>query len=230
METDTTESGKEIDTNRGIQGAHARFTESSESRTTQAQLQDDGSLDAHVRTKTREGDGRRTRSTSDQQSEETRRNALKRRYQNIQRIFSEGGETIDDGDVGIIRELKTEKVPLPPFPYFIFSIALLKDIVDVIATITLVGIVLSMALSFLFALILFFWTMGKMSGGWWKKRLINYILVRYGITIAIEFIPGVNIIPTTTIFILMAHYRETKIVKLLNLALEELHSMGVGVK
>lgn len=230
METDTTKSGQEIDTNRGIQGAHARFAKSSENRTTQAELQGDGSFDAHVRVKTREDDSQRTRTRGDQQSEETRNGTLKHRYQNIQRVFSEGGETIDDGDMEIIREMKTEKVPLPPFPYFIFSIALLKDIVDVIATITLVGIVLSMALSFLFALILFIWTMGKMSGGWWKKKLINYILVRYSITIAIEFIPGVNIIPTTTIFILMAHYRETKIVKLLNLALEELHSRGVGVK
>jgi hypothetical protein len=126
-----------------------------------------------------------------------------------------------------IMEMKGEKTPLPPFPYFIFTIAVLKDIVDVIATITVVGIVLSMALSFLFALILFMWTMGKMSGGWWKKKLINYILVRYGITIIIEFIPGVNIIPTTTIFILMAHYRETKIVKLMNLALEKMHSAGI---
>ncbi|MFZ2253154.1 MAG: hypothetical protein WAW13_03205 [Minisyncoccia bacterium] len=230
METDTTGSGNQIDTNRGIQGANARFKESSEGRTTQAQLNGNDVTNAQVRVKTRENVRHRTRSTRGSQSEETRASIEKRRYQNIQRIFSEGEETIDAGDTEILREMKTEKVPLPPFPYFIFSIALLKDIVDVIATITLVGIVLSMALSFLFALILFIWTMGKMSGGWWKKKLINYILVRYSITIAIEFIPGVNIIPTTTIFILMAHYRETKIVKLLNLALEELHSMGVGVK
>lgn len=232
MDNDTTKSGQEIDSNRGIQNAQARFERRSEARTTSAQLQNS---DANARIKAREndrraGDSLRTEREAEEyeyRSQENPERSVKHQYRNIQKTFEDAGETIDTTDIEEVMEMKSEKASLPPFPYFIFTIAVLKDIIDVIATITVVGIVLSVALSFLFALILFFWTMGKMSGGWWKKRLIKYLLIRYGITIAIEFIPGVNIIPTTTIFILMAHYHETKIVKLLNTALEKMHSAGM---
>ncbi len=46
-------------------------------------------------------------------------------------------------------------------------------------------------------------------------------------TLGVEFIPIVKIIPANTIFILLAHYREKKIVKLFNLALEEMRSGGL---
>lgn len=151
---------------------------------------------------------------------------LQRVYQNIHDLFEKSGESVNDTEINEMRQLGIDRPQTVDFPYIIFTIAVLKDISDVLATITIIGAVATLATSFICAIILFIWTLDKMNGGWWKKRLIKGLLIRYGIMVTIEFIPGVNIIPTATIFMLMAHFREVRLVKMINIALEEMHDVG----
>jgi hypothetical protein len=72
--------------------------------------------------------------------------------------------------------------------------------------------------------------LGKISGGSYKKPLIKYIWRRFAIVFLVELIPIVKIIPANTIFILLAHFRETKIVKVFNFALEKMHNPASGKK
>ena len=233
MDNDTTKSGNEIDTNRGIENAQARFERRSKARTTSAELQGSG---AEERMKAREEDRRAADSLRTKRenveyenlSTQTVGKRLKLGYQSIRKTFKDEGETIDDAGMEEIMEMKGEKTPLPPFPYFIFTIAVLKDLTDVVATATIIGSVITPALSFLCALILFIWTMGKISG-WFgqKKKIIAKVIIKFFIMFGVELVPGVNIIPTTVIFVLMAQYDETKIVKLINKALEQMHGAGI---
>mgnify|MGYP003385912346 CR=1 FL=1 len=128
-----------------------------------------------------------------------------------------------DGDIENL--LSTKKVELPPFPLFMFIIAILKDLID-IADLTLVGIIITTIVSVIFSVILFFWLFGKVSGKWWKKKVVGWLWKRYIAAIIIEFIPFLKLAPTMTIFIIMAHRRETKVVKAINFALEELKKVG----
>jgi peptidoglycan biosynthesis protein MviN/MurJ (putative lipid II flippase) len=122
--------------------------------------------------------------------------------------------------------LVTDPPVLPNFPIAMFVIAVLKDILDTL-DLTGIGIILTTALSFLMALILFIWFLGKLGGGWWKKRVVSWLWARYVLVMVIECIPLFKIIPATTILILMAHNKEKKIVKLFNAALDELRRAGV---
>lgn len=232
--TTAAQSKKEVDTARGIQNAEARFQKRTHDRLTSTQLQY-GSRERFMGTERHAGTSKNTRETL----RRSQRNELttgfeaansknqKQTVQNIRSLFKDEDHPISDSEIQNLSELKTEHIDKPSFPYLIFAVAVLKDIVDVVATLSIIGVPFAFALSFPMSLILFIWVMGKMSGGWWKKMLIRGILVRLGITIGIEFIPGVNIIPTTTVFILMTHYREKKVVKLLNSGLELMHSSGL---
>ena len=128
-----------------------------------------------------------------------------------------------DGDVENL--LSTKKVELSPFPLFIFIIAILKDAFD-IADFTLIGTIFTFFTSIIFGLIIFFWLLGKVSGKWWKRRVLNWLWKRYILMLIIEFVPFLKLAPTMTIFIIMAHRRETKVVKAINFALEELKKVG----
>jgi hypothetical protein len=125
-------------------------------------------------------------------------------------------------------ESEYEEIPMdeapeePDFPILILIAAIGKDILDVVLTVTIVGAIFTGLLSFVLALVLFFWILGKTGGGWWKKALIRKLWMRYVMSLAIEFLPVGNIIPANTIFVLMAHYSETKAVKLANEAFERL--------
>jgi hypothetical protein len=128
-----------------------------------------------------------------------------------------------DGDLENL--LSTKKVELPPFPMFIFVIAILKDLFD-ITDFTIIGTVFTFFTSALFGVILFFWLLGKVGGKWWKKRVFNWLWKRYVFAMIVEFVPFLKLAPTMTIFIIMTHRRETKVVKAINFALEELKKVG----
>lgn len=216
----------DADNTRGIQNAEARYPTAEDRQGTRAS-------ERLTSAQLRRPRNRRTRLDSNDAVlssyfEKMSEADVRRLYHSVRNILKSGDFRTTDSDVRELSEIKTRKMEDPDFPYFILIIAVLKDIVDVVATATLVGVAVSMALSFLFSLILFFWTLNKI-GGWfgYKKKMVGWLLRRCGIVIIIEFIPGLNIIPTTTIFILMAHYRETKVVKLINLALGELQRAGV---
>ncbi len=144
----------------------------------------------------------------------------------IRQAFTSAHEELSDSDVRDLSNTKHKQLSQPGFPYFIFTVAVLKDILDVIATVTLIGIVVSMALSFLCALILFIWTLSKLHGtGHVQKKLAKRILIKYGLSTGIEFIPGINVIPTTTVFVLLAYFDEKKLVGLFNLAHKKLRGV-----
>lgn len=123
------------------------------------------------------------------------------------------------------KELLINPPKRPGFPFLIVGVAALKDLLDTL-DVTGIGVFFTTVLSLILALIMGLWSFGKMSGGWWKKRLIRWLLIRYLLVVIIEFIPGIKIIPTNTIFIIMAHNKEKKIVQLFNLALEKLKKAG----
>lgn len=140
-------------------------------------------------------------------------------------IFSNITKLSDEEDEKLI----INDVPkMPPFPFLIVLMAVFKDVIDFLLNLTLIAAPLPVISSFLVGVVLFFWILGKASGGWWKKRLIKWLWTRYVITLLIELIPFVNIIPATTIFILMAHYREKKIVRIINGVLGELRKMDLA--
>ncbi len=122
-----------------------------------------------------------------------------------------------------------EKLPSKPgFPYMILSLVVIKDLLDIVLDATLVLAIVAWVLSAVIGIILVFWTFGKISGGWWKKGAIQWLWKRFFLMLSIELIPFLNIMPTNVIFVLMAHYREAKIVKLFNEALEIFHGGGGG--
>jgi len=132
------------------------------------------------------------------------------------------GEYIKEFEGNLEQFLSTDSAPSPGFPLFIITIAILKDCLDAPLDIVIVGAVITTLTSFIMAIILFFWVWGKLSGGWWKKKLIRWLWVRYVMIAILEILPFFKIVPAATIFVLMAHHREKKVVKLFNLALEEI--------
>ncbi len=141
----------------------------------------------------------------------------------IRTMFKNEGEDFEEGDTELLIKNPPKK---PDFPFLIFPLAVLKDIVD-FADLTGIGAIFTTVTSFVIAVILFIWLLGKMQGGWWKKGMIRWLWKRYALAIVIEFIPGLKMIPATTILILMAHFRETKIAQLMNSALERLRHAGI---
>ncbi len=141
---------------------------------------------------------------------------------NARRIIKDNQDLFNDGD----ELLMVKKPPVtPPFPVIIVGLAILKDFLDVL-DVSIIGIIFTTIASILVSIILAFWTFGRASGGWWKKRLFTWLIKRFLIMLGLELVPFFKIIPATTIFILMAHYREKKLVKIANLVLEELHRAG----
>lgn len=194
-----------------------RFTQKVEKRLLQTQLQ--------------EGAGGKEREEETTQARRRKNRILRGRAQEIAALeeILEAVEVaenigIEAGDAELLIK---DRPQMPDFPYIIASLALLKDISDAIS-LTGIGYVVVIATSFCMSIVLFIWALGKMDGGWWKKRCIRGLLTKYGIAISIEFLPFVSIVPTTIIFVLMAHYRETKVVKIMNQALEQLHAKGLS--
>jgi hypothetical protein len=139
-------------------------------------------------------------------------------------MLSSAGDIL--GDENGEQELPANRAENPDFPILIVMLAIIDDIIDFLE-LTIIGMLLTKALALVIAIVLFFWVLGKASGGWWKKRLIGWLWKRYIVATLIEFTPLGGIIPANTIFVLMAHYREKKLVKAANLVLEELHKAGI---
>jgi hypothetical protein len=154
------------------------------------------------------------------------RGRIARSYDAVAELFASRGETFEDEDAQKLEEGDAPKKP--SFPFMIVMVSVLKDILDWPLDLTVVLAIAAFCLSIFLGLILAFWTMGKISGGWWKKSLIRWLWLRFFIMLGIELIPFVNLAPANTIFVLMAHYKETKIVKLFDEALEILHRGGAG--
>ncbi len=152
------------------------------------------------------------------------RQAIRSTFENIETSFSKAGEHFDTEDV---EKIVNDTPPPPSFPYFMVVIALIKDLIDIPGDLLVVGVILTTILAIVADLIIFMWSWHKMGGWWWKKMIFTWFWKRFIFEVIIEIIPFAQIIPATTILVLMTHYRETKIVKLLNGALEEIHEAGI---
>lgn len=136
-------------------------------------------------------------------------------------ILNEGGEKISTDE---LLELAQQPKQSAPFPLEIFLLAIVKDVLDGVTEVGVVTTVLGQVFSFIVGVILFFWTFSKVSGWFgYKKKLIKFMFRILAGTIIVEFIPFIRILPANTIFVLLAHYHETKFVKLVNLAMEVMH-------
>ncbi len=145
-------------------------------------------------------------------------------FAKVEELFASKGEKFGEEEA---QQMVDDPPRMPGFPILIFGGALIKDAVDFL-DLTIVGAIAVFFFSVIYAIVLAFWSYGKISGGWWKKILIKKILIRYGICMVLEAIPFIQIVPATTIFVLLAHYHETKIAKLFNEGLEHLHGAGWG--
>jgi len=140
----------------------------------------------------------------------------------VKEIFADKGEEVDDED---IENIKEGDIPEnPPFPGFILLLALLKDGVDA-GDITIIGVVFTTIFSFITTIILFFWTFNKIKHGYFKKKFLKRTLWLLAGTVLVEWIPLLKIIPTESIYVLLVHFRQKKIVRLFDLALEEIYKL-----
>lgn len=136
----------------------------------------------------------------------------------LKSLFDSEAINYEEGDAKL---LITNRPVKPDFPFGIFFLAVVKDVLDALQlTILLALLVLVITLPIL--LILAFWFHNKMSGVWWKKKLLAKFWKRFAPAALIESLPLVGLIPATTILVLMAHHSETKFVQMLNGALESL--------
>ena len=141
----------------------------------------------------------------------------------VRNLFASKNEELGEED---INQMLKDPPSSPSFPIFIVTTAIIKDFLDFPGEALIVTIVLTTIASFGMGIIILFWMLGKMSGGFWKKAMIKWFWKRYLLAMMLELIPFVKMVPATTILVLMAHYRETKLVKLMNGGLEILHRHG----
>ncbi len=148
---------------------------------------------------------------------------LKRKITNL---FEDQGEVF-----GVeIEAMLSSIAEKPSFPIFILVFAIIKDILDAPLGLSLIFTILTSILSLFLSLILYMWVSSRLSGGVWKRGMIGWMWTRYIAVVLIEFIPLVNIVPAYTIFILMAHNKENKIVQLFNDSLEMIQSAKITFK
>ena len=130
----------------------------------------------------------------------------------LRNIFADVNENLDQETLETLAaDTSQEK---PGFPFFIFSLAIIKDILDAIT-----GGAISFVFSLIFGCIIFLWLLGKVGFG--QKALIRWAARTGSVVALVESIPVLGALPMSSIFVLLAHYRETKAVQLLFWALEK---------
>ncbi len=146
---------------------------------------------------------------------------ITRAVEEAKKILSDGGEKVSTDELIEMAQKPKEKVS---FPLEIFLLAITKDILDGVTEVGGVTTVIGQIVSIIVGVILFFWTFSKVSGWFsYKKRLIKSIFRLLAGTVIVEFLPFIRILPANTVFVLLAHYNETKFVRLVNLALDVMH-------
>lgn len=148
---------------------------------------------------------------------------ITRTMKEIREVFNSEKEDFDEEDA--LDVLNNPPDPVH-FPIFIFTLSVTKDALDML-DLTLIGIVVTTLFTIFTSITIFFWMFGKVKGKWWKKKILRFLIRRSIIMIFGEMLPFIKMIPTTTIFVLMAHYKEKKIVRLMNVALEMMHKGGI---
>lgn len=182
---------------RGIQNATARFEERTRERLMSEQLQNKAG---------------RVNSRAVKKAEQERE---------LDAVLREDADFASQFNSNTARMVLENRPVAPNFPFLMLMLAGIKDFLDT-ADLIIIGILFTTALSFVLSLIIFFWIIGRLSGGWWKKWLTRKLWMRYIVMVFIEFMPFFKVIPATTIMILMTHYSETKVVKMFDAALKKM--------
>lgn len=141
-----------------------------------------------------------------------------------QKINDYISKNINDKGVSVtakdVDSMRAEPPKETSFPVIMLTLAIIKDVLDAF-TLTGVGYLLSFLASFFIGMALFLWLLNK-GGGAWKARLLRKLMVRFGVIIVLDAIPGLNLVPAYTVFIILTYYREKKVVKLFWEAVEVL--------
>lgn len=147
--------------------------------------------------------------------------------ENARAFLKEKGHAVDDEDLKLLKENKPQR---PDFPLIMVSMAVVKDIFDMILTATLVGIILVMLYSFFYLVISFVWTMTRVArvsfvGKQAIKAVRNRAVKKWAARNSLELVPGVQVLPLATFFVLLTHYADTKLVQTFVKAAEMLEGM-----
>ena len=161
--------------------------------------------------------------TSNEQALHIIGGAVRKTFDTIDEEFHKQGESFDEET---LKKAVEENPPLPHFPFIMVSFAVLKDAID-FADFTVIGIIITSIVAVFINLIITVWSFNKMGGWWWKKYIITWFWQRFLFEVIVEIIPFGKIIPATTILVLMTHYRETKVVKLINYAFDQMNEAGI---
>lgn len=140
-------------------------------------------------------------------------NSSTKSFETVQKIFKNAKMPFDKDiyDSFAATNLSIDGLPSKPrFPIIIFTLAVIKDILDVPLDISVAGVIAATIFSFLIGIVIFFWGFGKTKR--WQSKLFKGFVKRWGIMFVIEIIPGLQVIPATAIFVFLTHFRETKFV------------------
>jgi len=121
-------------------------------------------------------------------------------------------EELEDYDVDeeSLRETVEDLPEKPDFPLTLFIFAIIVDSAQILATFTVVLAIFTPPLGVLFGIVSFFYFFGKIN--FVQKYITRKLLTRFLLTFLIEFIPGLNVIPTATIFTFLAYKSQSKII------------------
>ncbi len=194
------------DASRGIQNAvstTSRFARQRQGRTLQSELLAQSTAGREEATNDSEYERREEGQSSRTRRQFQEAELIRRELEELARTE---GVAYEEGNEELLVKNPPEK---PTFPGIIFSIALLKDLLDA-AQLTGIGVLITTALSFLIGLVLFLWILSRMGAGWWGKKMRG-VWTRYALAIATELVPFLGILPASTILVLSVHFRETKV-------------------
>lgn len=107
----------------------------------------------------------------------------------------------------------TETVATEPFPLLIFTVAIFKDVLDCVLTLSVVGIVVVIPLSLIMSAILFVWIQGKTHRLQHNKFKIKSMWKNYLFATATEALPLFGMIPANTILVYKIYKNEKAIIK-----------------
>ncbi len=222
MADNTRQKQYDTDRNRGIQNAQTRYETHAENRQLRTQLLKGGvreSADEEAK-RVAEMDRERGIALEYAEQEEINENnirATRIAQEEVRKTFRDAGENLNDAEVQQLLERPPKK---PSFPFIILAIAVLKDLLDIPAYVSIIGIIVVWFTTFFMSLILFLWVLGYASG-----RTVNRGLGRLAIGSAVEVFFG--FVPAASIFVLVTYHSERKLWKIRTEAREKLQKLGV---
>lgn len=149
--------------------------------------------------------------------QESRRNE-KKEFENAYDNFKEEyGEENDDIDEDDFREININKPEEPSFPYFIFGLAVLKDVFDIVVTIislATAGIALTILIwiiwisSLIIGAIIWVWIFSK--APFQRKKILQKTKTSLVGSFILEMIPVLDALPmgSINVFLIYKHEKE----------------------